>query len=74
MLSIVYSLGDEIDWFTVKQFIDRQILDSKTEPYGGLPPAVGQEWLKNILPNQKEMVQKVLVEVIEENRKELENI
>ena len=74
LLSIVYSLGDDIDWFTVKQFIDRQILDNKTEPYGGLPPAVGQEWLKNILPNQKEMVQKVLVEVIEENRKELENI
>jgi hypothetical protein len=74
LLSIVYSLGDDIDWFTVRQFIDRQILDSKTEPYGGLPPKVGQEWLKNILPNQKEIVQKVLVEVIEKNRKELENI
>lgn len=74
LLTIVYSLGDDIDWFTVKQFIDRQILDSKTEPYGGLPPTVGQEWLKNILPNQKEMVQKVLVDVIEQNRKELENI
>ena len=56
------------------QFIDRRILAEKTEPYGGLPPTIGQEWLKNILPNQKEMVQKVLVDVIEENRKELENI
>ena len=74
LLSIVYSLGDDIDWFTVKQFIDRQILDDNAEPYGGLPPNVGQEWLKNILPNQKEMVQKVLVDVIEENRNELENI
>jgi hypothetical protein len=74
LLSIVYSLGDDIDWYTVKQFIERQILYNPNEPYGGLPPAAGQEWLKNLLPNQKETVQKVLVDVIEENRKELENI
>jgi len=53
LLSIVWSLGENIDWFTVKQFIDRQILDDKTEPYGGLPPTVGEEWLKKFLPDQK---------------------
>jgi len=74
LLSIVYSLGDDVDWFTVKQFIDMRILADKVEPYGGLPPSVGQEWLKCLLPAQKEIVQKVLLDVIEENRKELENI
>ncbi len=74
LLCIVYSLGDDIDWFTVGQFIDRRILDDKAEPYGGLPPKIGQEWLKNLLPNQKEVVQKVLDDVIEQNRKELENV
>ena len=74
LLSIVYSLGDDIDWFTVGQFIDRRILADNVEPYGGLPPNAGQEWLKELLPAQKETVQNVLVDVIEENRKELENI
>jgi hypothetical protein len=74
LLLIVYSLGDDIDWFTAGQFIDRRILADNVEPYGGLPPSEGQEWLKKLLPAQKETVQKVLVHVIEENRKELENI
>lgn len=74
LLSTVYSLGDDIDWFTVEQFIDRRILADNTEPYGGLPPNVGQEWLKDLLPAQKETVQKVLEDVIDKNRKELENI
>lgn len=74
LLSVVYSLGDEIDWFTVGQFLERRILAEKAEPYGGLPPNVGQEWLKQLLPAQKETVQRVLLDVIEENRKELENI
>lgn len=74
LLSIVYSLGDDIDWFTVQQFLERRILAHNIAPYGGLPPTVGHEWLKNLLPNQKETIQKVLEDVIEENRKELKNI
>ncbi|MBI5373016.1 MAG: hypothetical protein HZA79_13420 [Sphingobacteriales bacterium] len=74
LLSIVYSLGEDIDWFTVGQFINRRILADNAEPYGGLPPNVGQEWLKNLLPAQKDTVQMVLMDVIEENRNELENI
>lgn len=74
LLLIVYSLGEDIDWLTVKQFIDRRILDINVKPYGGLPPIIGQNWLKNILPNQKVLIQKVLADVIEENRKELEKI
>ena len=74
LLSIVYSLGDDIDWFTVRQFIDRRILADKIEPYGGLPPEVGQQWLKDILPEQKETIQNVLVDVIKENRIELDKI
>jgi hypothetical protein len=74
LLSIVYSLGDDIDWFTVRQFLDIRILADDIEPYGGLPPMDGQEWLKNLLPNQKDTVQKVLEDVIEENRRELESL
>jgi hypothetical protein len=74
LLAIVYSLGDEIDWFTVKQFIDTRILAKKTEPYGGLPPEIGQKWLKDILPRQKEKIQKILEDVIIENRNELDKI
>lgn len=74
LLSIVYSLGDDIDWFTVGQFIDRRILADNVEPYGGLPPTAGQMWLKNLLPEQKDIVQKVLNDVIEENRRELESM
>lgn len=71
LLSIVYSLGDDIDWFTVKEFIEKQILSDKADPYGGLPPIEGQIWLKSLLPSQKEVVQKVLDDVIKENKKEL---
>lgn len=74
LLAIVYSLGDDIDWFTVLQFIEFRILKENVEPYGGLPPEVGQRWLKEILPQQKDTIQKVLEEVIDENRKELEKI
>jgi hypothetical protein len=74
LLAVVYSLGDDIDWFTVGQFIERRILADNVEPYGGLPPKVGQEWLMNILPGQMETVQRVLFEVIEENRRDLENM
>lgn len=70
LLAIVYSLGDDIDWFTVGQFIDKRILAEKVEPYGGLPPNVGQDWLKQLLPAQKETVQKVLLHVIEENKRD----
>jgi len=72
--SIVWSLGDDVDSFTVLQFIDVRILADEAEPYGGLPPAVGLKWLTDILPTQKEAVQMVLNDVIEENRREFEDI
>jgi hypothetical protein len=72
LLSTVYSLGDDIDWFTVKQFIERRILSDKSEPYGGLPPTEGQLWLRNLLPSKKDIIQKVLEDVVKENRKELD--
>lgn len=68
LLAVVYSLGEDIDWFTVLQFIDVRILANGVEPYGGLPPTEGIQWLKDILPQQKQLIQKVLQEVIEENR------
>nr|WP_315245814.1 hypothetical protein [uncultured Flavobacterium sp.] len=74
LLAIIYSIGDDIDWFTIKQFIDKRILANNAKPYGGLPPEPGILWLEKLLPNQKEKVQKVLEIVIEENRKEIENL
>ena len=67
LLAIVYSLGADIDWFTVGQFIDKRILSDEVEPYGGLPPEIGQVWLKNLVTFHKELVQKVLLEVIEQD-------
>ncbi|RYE17461.1 MAG: hypothetical protein EOP45_15750 [Sphingobacteriaceae bacterium] len=74
LLCIVYSLGDDIDSFTVLQFINERILANTTEPYGGLPPDVGLHWLTDILPKDKETIQKVLEEVINKNRNEIEGI
>lgn len=74
LLSIVWSLGDDIDWFTVLQFVERRITGKGIEPYGGLPPDSGIKWLTVILPTQKETIQRVLEEVIADNRKELNRI
>ncbi len=71
LLSIIYSLGNDLDWFTIGQFIDKRILANNVEPYGGIPPFEGHEWLRNLLPAQKEIVQKVLKELIEENRRDI---
>lgn len=71
LLSIVYSLGDEIDAAVIFQFIDHFILSKDVEPYGGLPPGKGIIWLSQILPTQTDLVQKTLDEVIEQNRLEL---
>jgi hypothetical protein len=57
LLDVVRSLGNDIDWFTILQFIDKRILADKAEPYGGLPHDVGIKWLKEILPQQKETLQ-----------------
>lgn len=74
LLSVVWSLGDNIDWFTVLQFVERRITGKGIEPYGGLPPDPGITWLTAILPTLKETIQKVLEEVIIDNRKELDQI
>jgi hypothetical protein len=72
LLSIVWSLGDNIDWVIVVQFIEKRILADQAEPYGGLPPDIGQKWLKEILPTEKETIQKDLNDVIKQNRIELD--
>lgn len=74
LLAIVASLGDDIDWFTVLQFIEIRIIGEGIEPYGGLPPEQGIVWLTNILPNQKEILQRVLQEVILANQREIDQI
>lgn len=74
LLCIVYSFGDDIHSSTVLEFINRRILLDEVEPYGGLPPDVGIKWLADILPTLQDAVQKVLQDVIEQNRRELEKI
>jgi len=74
LLAVVYSLGDDIDCLTVKEFLDKKILSNNAEPYGGLPPELRLKWLQNSLPQQKNIVQKVLEDVINKNKNELENI
>lgn len=74
LLSIVYSIGDEINGNDVFEFIHQRIIADNLEPYGGLPPEAGMQWLTEVLPTQKVLVQEVLEEVIRQNRLELENL
>ena len=72
LLCIVYSWGDNINSEEVLDFIRQRILAVGAEPYGGLPPDVGMRWLTDMLPTQQDAIQKVLVDVIRQNRLELE--
>jgi hypothetical protein len=72
LLCIVYSWGDTIDSNEVFEFIQQQILAVDVSPYGGLPPEVGMKWLTGMLLSQKGTVQKVLEDVIKQNRIELD--
>jgi|GEM_PF-1369896 len=71
LLSIVWSIGDEITNEDVLAFLDHRVLASNAMPYGGLPPDAGLTWLKDELPKQKALIQHVLEEVIQQNKKDL---
>lgn len=71
LMSIVYSIGDNIDYRDVLEFIKQRILADNVEPYGGIPSEPGLIWLRDILPTQYEIVQRILTDVIEENKREL---
>jgi hypothetical protein len=72
LLCIVSSIRDEIDYNDVLNFIQIRILKN-VEPYGGWPPKEGIEWLTNKLPNESKLVQSTLEEIIEQNKKEMED-
>ncbi len=74
LLYIVYSWGDSIDSDHVLEFIRGRILAINAEPYGGLPPDAGINWLTVILPSQQEVIQKILEDVIRQNKLELEQL
>ena len=74
LLSIVYSWGDSIDNEHILEFIQERILAVNAEPYGGLPPDVGMKWLTDTLPAQQDTIQRVLEDVIRQNRLELEQL
>jgi hypothetical protein len=74
LLSIVWSMGDEITSDDVLAFIHHRILASDATPYGGLPPDEGLTWLKDALPLQKALIQPILEEVIQQNKRELGQI
>ena len=74
LLCIVYSWGDNIDSEHVLDFIRERILAVDVEPYGGLPPNIGVRWLTDVLPTQQEIIQRILEDVIRQNRLELEQL
>ena len=71
---ILWSLGDGIDYSILKQFIDKKILNSEIEPYGGLPDKEGVEWLTKIIVKQNDLIQKLLADVIDQNNKDLNEL
>ena len=70
---ILWSLGDDIDYSILKQFIDKRIIAPEIESYGGLPDKEGVEWLTKIIVIQNDLIKTTLVDVIEQNNKELNN-
>ena len=74
LLSIVWSIGDATTSNDVLAFIHQRILASDAVPYGGWPPDAGLTWLKEGLPANKALVQQVLEEVIQQNKKDLEKL
>ena len=71
---ILWSLGDDIDFSILKQFIDKRITAPNIEPYGGLPDNEGIEWLTKIIVNRNDLIKKLLADVIQQNNKELDEI
>jgi len=74
LLSIVWSIGDEISSDDVLAFVHHRILASDAMPYGGLPPDEGLTWLREELPLQKGLIQQVLADVIQQNKKDLDKL
>jgi hypothetical protein len=74
LLSIVYSLGDNINFEDVINFVQQRILAKNVEPYGGWPQEEGIKWLSGVLPQNKDLISKVLVDVITKNKEELDSI
>jgi hypothetical protein len=72
LLMIIWSIGDEITSDDVLAFIHQRILASDAMPYGGLPPDAGLTWLKEGLPANKALLQEVLEDVIQQNKRDLE--
>ena len=72
LLSIVYSLGDNIGFDAVTNFVECRILANNVEPYGGWPQEEGIKWLTEILPQTQNSVEKNLADVIKKNQEELD--
>lgn len=69
-LAIIASLGDRADYYGVTRFIDDYLLTRGREPYGGLPPKKGTDWLRN-LKTDKKLIESVLERMWIQNEKEL---
>ncbi len=69
-LAIIASLGDRADHYGVTRFIDDYLLKRNKEPYGGLPPKQGTDWLKK-LKTDKKLIDSVLTRMWIQNEKKL---
>jgi hypothetical protein len=74
LLAIVYSLGENIDFDDVVNFVQHRILAVSAEPYGGWPQEEGIKWLSEILPESRDSVKKILIDVIKKNKEELDSM
>jgi hypothetical protein len=72
LLAIVYSLGDNIDFDDVINFVRYRILAKDREPYGGWPHDEGLIWLSDTLPECRDSIEKVLIDVVKKNQEELD--
>lgn len=71
LLYIVWSIGDEFPSCHVIEFVKQRILENP-KSYGGWPPEPGMKWLRETLPAQTDLIERVWQSVIAENNKGLE--
>ncbi|MCR8559231.1 hypothetical protein KXD93_16355 [Mucilaginibacter sp. BJC16-A38] len=74
LLSIIYSIGDNITFEDVIAFLQQRVLAETVEPYGGRPHDQGLTWLLDILPASKNEITPILIDVIKINKEELDAI
>lgn len=73
ILMLYLSFGEKVENESIVRFVNNRLLAKDAEPYGGLPNKKAMKWLKNFIPKNPELVERVFDKVIAEEEKDLED-